>query len=273
MSGYARSALTAQLATVAKARAGAIEQRDTGRVAKLLGLENCLQSLVELDNKILSVQQEKFSAHDSSQALELREQEEALRKQRAELDELRELVTHEVDLEPDIDDEQSPSERTDNNEPPPSPLIRVFISYRREHTSHFAGRISDWLIGHLGENQVFMDVDSIELGVDFKEVITDAVGQCAVLVAVIGPQWATMCDESGKRRLTQPDDIVRLEVEAALRRNIRVIPVLVDGAEMPDPRQLPESLAALARRNALKIRHESFRQDVRRLLQAVEKPQ
>jgi hypothetical protein len=92
-----------------------------------------------------------------------------------------------------------------------------------------------------------------------------------MLIAIIGPKWATTCDDDGNRRLAAADDLVRLEIEAALNRNIRVIPVLVDGAEMPKPQQLPASLAALARRNGLRIRHESFRQDVRRLLQAVEK--
>jgi hypothetical protein len=153
----------------------------------------------------------------------------------------------------------------------PHPLPpRVFISYRREDGSHIAGRIYDWLIGQLGDGQVFMDVDSIELGLDFKDVITDAIGRCDLLVAVIGRQWATARDAAGHLRLADEDDLVRLEIEAALGRSIRVIPVLVDDAEMPTREQLPESLRALVRRNALKVRHDSFRPDVRRLLGVVE---
>jgi hypothetical protein len=115
-----------------------------------------------------------------------------------------------------------------------------------------------------------MDVDSIGLGVDFEEVITNAIGTCDTLLVVIGPSWISACDAAGKRRLLMIDDVVRLEIEAALERNIRVIPVLVNGAEMPQPQQLPKSLAALARRNALAIRHESFREDVNRLIRAID---
>jgi hypothetical protein len=148
---------------------------------------------------------------------------------------------------------------------------RIFISYRREDTSHVAGRIADRLIDHLGEGQVFMDVDSIEIGVDFRKVVTDAVGRCDVLLAIIGRRWATAEDADGNVRLAARDDLVRLEVETALQRNVRVIPVLVDGAAMPKSQQLPESLNALTYRNALKIQHETFRQDVRRLVDDLDK--
>jgi hypothetical protein len=149
------------------------------------------------------------------------------------------------------------------------PSTGIFISYRRQETSALAGRLYDRLVDRFGENQVFMDVDTIELGVDFAEVITQAVGTCQVLLAVIGPQWLTATDEGGRRRLDDPDDIVRLEIEAALRRSVRVIPVLAEGAVMPRRPELPESLAALARRNALTMRHESFRYDAERLIEAI----
>jgi hypothetical protein len=145
----------------------------------------------------------------------------------------------------------------------------VFISYRRENTSHIAGRIADWLINQLGEQQVFMDVDSIELGLDFHDVIANAVGRCDILLAVIGPGWATVRDHNDQSRLDDADDLVRLEIEAALTRDIRVIPVLVDGAEMPRAQDLPASLTSLSRRNGLKIRHDSFRQDIGRLLDTI----
>jgi dipeptidyl aminopeptidase/acylaminoacyl peptidase len=147
---------------------------------------------------------------------------------------------------------------------------RVFISYRRQESSDIAGRLYDRLAGHLGEGQVFMDVDTIALGVDFAEVITQAVSTCEVLLAVIGPQWLTATNQRGDRRLEDPDDIVVLEIAAALERDIRVIPILVAGAQMPRRQELPENLAGLARRNALSLRHESFRSDADRLLAAIE---
>jgi hypothetical protein len=133
-----------------------------------------------------------------------------------------------------------------------------------------AGRLYDRLAGQFGDDQVFMDVDTIALGVDFAEVITQAVSTCEVLLAVIGPRWLTTTDEDGQRRLDDPDDIVRLEIAAALERDIRVIPILVEGAAMPRRSQLPDSLVKLARRNALIVRHESFRFDADRLLNTIE---
>ena len=147
---------------------------------------------------------------------------------------------------------------------------RVFISYRRQESSGLAGRLYDRLAARFGDDQVFMDVDTIALGVDFAEVITQAVSSCEVLLAVIGPRWLSATDEDGRRRLDDPDDLVRLEIAAALERDIRVIPILVEGAVMPRRQQLPEALAGLARRNALFLRHESFRADAERRLAAVE---
>ena len=112
-------------------------------------------------------------------------------------------------------------------------------------------------------------MDTIEPGVDFAEEIFRAVAACKVLLVIIGPAWLTAADERG-RRLDDPDDIVRLEIEAALDRDVRVIPILTEGAVMPTPHDLPESLAGLARRNALPIRHESFRSDAGRLITAIE---
>src|SRR5664279_4018786 len=115
-----------------------------------------------------------------------------------------------------------------------------------------------------------MDVDSIEPGLDFTKVITRAVGACDVLLAVIGLQWLTATDSQGRRRLDDSDDLVRLELEAALARDIRVIPILVDGAQMPGRADLPDSLAPLTRRNALPLRNETFRIDIRRLVDVLE---
>jgi hypothetical protein len=147
----------------------------------------------------------------------------------------------------------------------------IFVSYRRQESSHLAGRLYDRLADRFGERQVFIDVDTIEPGVDFAEEIFRAVAACQVLLAIIGPHWLTAADERGGRRLDDPDDIVRLEIEAALARDVRVIPLLIEGAVMPRQGALPESLAGLTRRNALLIRHESFRSDVGRLITAIER--
>src|SRR5215470_8696588 len=147
----------------------------------------------------------------------------------------------------------------------------IFVSYRRQESSHLAGRLYDRLADRFGEGQVFIDVNTIEPGVDFAEEIFRAVAACTVLLAIIGPNWLTATDERGSRRLDDPDDLVRLEIEAALARGVRVIPILVEGAVMPGRRDLPDSLTGLARRNALLIRHESFRSDAGRLITAIER--
>src|SRR5689334_17305805 len=147
--------------------------------------------------------------------------------------------------------------------------VGIIVSYRRQEASHLAGRLYDRLADRFGESQVFIDVDTIEPGVDFAEEIFRAVAACKVLLAVIGPSWLTVADERGRRRLDDPDDIVRLEIEAALACGVWVIPVLIEGAVMPARVDLPETLADLARRNALHIRHDSFRSDAGRLIAAI----
>lgn len=147
---------------------------------------------------------------------------------------------------------------------------RIFISYRRTDSAGYAGRIYDRLVARFGENAIFMDVDTIEGGVDFIKVLEDAVQSCDVLIALIGRQWLSITDKDGKRRLESPEDFVRIEIAAALKRNIRVIPVLVDDVDMPQPIELPESLKALARRNALQVNHRSFNPDVYRLIEHLE---
>jgi hypothetical protein len=156
-------------------------------------------------------------------------------------------------------------------DPASSSSRQIFISYRREDSQHMAGRISDRLEDHFGEAAAFMDVDSIEPGADFAQVIDDAVGGCAVLLAVIGQGWVTAADQRGIRRLSSPDDFVGLEIGAALRRDVRVIPVLIDGATMPQPSELPPGLEALARKNAVRVDHESFHADMAKLLEALDR--
>jgi TIR domain len=146
----------------------------------------------------------------------------------------------------------------------------IFISYRRADSCAYAGRVYDHLVDRFGEDRVFMDVDSIEPGADFIEVLQNTVGSCDVLIAVIGRQWLTATDADG-RRLDHPEDLVRIEVSTALNRNVRVIPALVGGAQMPASHDLPEVLAALARRNAVEISDTSFVPTLNRLIESLER--
>jgi hypothetical protein len=111
----------------------------------------------------------------------------------------------------------------------------VFISYRREDTGPYAGRLRDRLSNHFGAAQVFRDIDRINPGERFPQVIEAAVGSCDAFLAVIGPEWLSITDENGDRRLDQPDDYLRQEVAAALERaNVLVIPVLIGATKMPE---------------------------------------
>ncbi len=127
---------------------------------------------------------------------------------------------------------------------------RIFVSYRRDDARGDAGRLTDNLKLHFGDKQIFRDVEAIEAGVDFVEAINNAVSQCAVLLAIVGPNWLKATDSEGRRRLDDPNDFVRLEIAVALQRNIRVVPVLVGGAVMPKAEDLPQGLESLARRQA-----------------------
>jgi hypothetical protein len=109
-------------------------------------------------------------------------------------------------------------------------LGRVFISYRREETAYAAGWLFDRLEDRYGRDQIFKDIDSIQLGDDWVEAINAAVGSCDVLLALIGDQWLTINDEHGRPRLDNPDDFVRLESRRPWQRQVRVIPILVEGA-------------------------------------------
>jgi len=153
----------------------------------------------------------------------------------------------------------------------PRPAGRIFISYRHGETDWQAGWLFDRLADHFGAGQIFKDVNSIQLGDDFVEVITTAVGSCDVLLALIGDQWLTITDVWGRRRLDNADDFVRLEIEAALKRKVRVIPVLVEGAPMPRAAQLPPSLAKLARRQALELSPSRFNFDTSRLVEVLDR--
>jgi len=145
----------------------------------------------------------------------------------------------------------------------------VFLNYRREETRHVAGRLADQLRERLGPEQVFMDVDTMEAGADFVAVVAREVASCNVLIALIGPTWSRITNRRERRRFDDLDFVV-LEIRTALERGIHVIPVLVDGAVVPDRSDLPEGLQGLARRHAVQLDHATFRADVTFLLDAVD---
>jgi hypothetical protein len=154
---------------------------------------------------------------------------------------------------------------------PDSSSYGIFLSYRREDATPYARLLQSELTERFPDARVFMDLDSIEPGLDFVEVIERAVGSCAVLVVLIGRQWATLADEGGQRRLDDPDDFVRSEVQTALERGVRVIPVLVDGARPVRRQELPDELQKLARLNALELSSGRYRYDADRLFNVIQR--
>jgi len=148
-------------------------------------------------------------------------------------------------------------------------LRSIFISYRRNDTEGEAGRLFDDLVSEFGENSVFMDVAAIEAGRDFRKVIDESVSTCGILLAIVGKNWLDAKDENGKRRLDDPMDFVRLETASALRRDIPVIPVLVRGAKMPRPEDLPDDLRDLAYRNCVELTHARWGSDLQLLVDAL----
>jgi len=142
----------------------------------------------------------------------------------------------------------------------------IFISYRRDDTSGYAGRVFDRLSRHFGPDRVYRDVDTIGAGEDFVEAIRHKIQQSDVLLVLIGKHWLTATDDEGHWRLADDKDFVRVEIVTALARKIRVIPVLLGDAAMPKAKDLPADLAALAQRNAFEIRDTSFDQDIAQLI-------
>lgn len=143
----------------------------------------------------------------------------------------------------------------------------IFISYRRSDSITEAGRIYDKLVDAFDSEHIFKDVDNIPYGADFVEYLDQAVAQCDVLLPLIGPTWLTTTNAQGQRRLGDPNDFVRIEIASALKRDILVVPLLLNGAFMPGPSDLPEDLQSLARRNAAQVRQDpDFHSDMNRLI-------
>jgi hypothetical protein len=133
-------------------------------------------------------------------------------------------------------------------------LSGIFISYRRNDSPDATGRIYDRLVSEFGKAQVFKDVDSIPLGQDFRGHLNTIVSECGVVLAIIGPRWTDASSNAGQRRLEDPDDFVRIELEAALARDIPVVPVLVAHAPLPVASDLPATLAPMAFRQSIEVR-------------------
>jgi hypothetical protein len=151
-----------------------------------------------------------------------------------------------------------------------TPVRAIFLSYRREDTEGQAGRLYADLKQAFGDTSVFIDVAGIDPGLDFRRVIDKHVASCGVLLALIGPEWLDAKDNKAGRRLDSPTDFVRLETAAALRRDIPVVPILVRGAQMPKPEQLPEDLKDLAFRNCVELTHVRWDSDVGSLIKKLE---
>lgn len=147
----------------------------------------------------------------------------------------------------------------------------IFISYRRHDSAGWTGHLSERMEQCFGPDQIFMDIEKIEAGTDFVEAIESAVGSCNILLAVIGPAWLASVDAEGRRRLDNPEDFIRLEIATALKRNVRVIPVLVGGAAMPTSPELPDDLKALTRRQAHELTDSRWDYDTEQLIKFIEK--
>ena len=149
----------------------------------------------------------------------------------------------------------------------PTPSVKVFISYRREDSKWPARQIYEAFLRHLPPEQVFIDIDSILPGADFVEILEQQVEACEKVLALIGPCWIGNADpKTGRRRLDNPNDFVRIEICAALSRAIPVVPVLLEGAPMPEVNQLPEDMRMLVRKQAEFVEYRTFDTDVDRLI-------
>jgi len=156
--------------------------------------------------------------------------------------------------------------------------MKIFISYRRADSTYLVGRIKDRLVAAFGDQSVFRDLDDIPAGVDFRTVLEKETNGCNVMLVIIGPQWASVTDAEGNKRLFDPGDYTRIEVETGLSRlaekKVMVIPLLVMNAMMPLDEDLPESLAQLSYQNAISIRNDpDFNNDMERLIRDIKRVQ
>jgi PAS domain-containing protein len=142
--------------------------------------------------------------------------------------------------------------------------VKIFISYRRDDVAGHAGHIRTLLQPEFGPDALFVDVDSIPLGGRFAEVLDREIAKCDLLLALIGRDW--LIDRTGRRRVDDPHDYPRIEIASALRREITVIPILLDGAVIPSADQLPAELQELPQRQLFEVRNSSFTDEISRLI-------
>jgi TIR domain len=149
-------------------------------------------------------------------------------------------------------------------------MSRIFVSYRRTDAPGHAGRLYDRLVDRFGPTSVFKDVDTMEPGADFTEVIETTVARCDAVVAVIGQDWLAS-GADGKPRIADERDWVRIELRSALERNIRVIPALVEGAQMPTESELPADVEGLARRHGIELSETAWSAQVEQLIDSLDR--
>ena len=145
----------------------------------------------------------------------------------------------------------------------PASQRRIFISYRRSDSAGYAGRLYDFLKSYFGAERIFFDVDTIRPGVNFEQNITSELDRSDAMLVMIGNQWLDSRDPQGNRRLDEPHDYVRYEIETALGKNIEIIPILVQGTPMPSASLLPGSISDLSMRNAVRLNDDHWNSDCR----------
>jgi hypothetical protein len=151
-------------------------------------------------------------------------------------------------------------------------MPRIFINYRRDDSAGYAGRIHDTLASAFGTDSVFIDIDDIKPGVDYVSTIEACIAGCDVMLTLIGHRWLDSQDASGRRRLDDPADFVRVEIERALARHIRVIPVLIGTASMPGQDDLPADISPLATLEAIALSDSRWQYDMSQLVNAIGEP-
>ena len=148
-------------------------------------------------------------------------------------------------------------------------MVNVFISYRRDDSAGYSGRLADALEKRLGKDTVFRDVEDIKPGEDFVKAIERNLQNASAFLVIMGKDWLTVKDNQGRHRLENPNDYVRIEIESALRLDGLIIPVLVEGAVMPKPEELPPSIAAIANRQAIEMTDSRWDEDIERLIETI----
>ncbi len=149
----------------------------------------------------------------------------------------------------------------------------IFISYRKEDSKWNTQLLYDRLSKYFSPKSIFKDFNTIKAGEDYRKVIENALSKCHVLLVIIGKNWLNSMDENGKQRLQNPEDLLRIEIETALNRNIRVIPILFDNVSMPSNAQLPETLSSLTLRQSVSVSETNFDYDIRHLAEAIKNKQ